>query len=121
MRLISYVFMMLGITLSLVTAPAVSADREVGYLATNYAQLAAPEMLEQLVTVQTTRDQVALSLLASRQEKSAACVGSYKADALMESALQYYHDQGDPAWLKKAKLQTLVTVRLLSLCAATEA
>jgi hypothetical protein len=98
-----------------------SADREVGYLAANYTQLAAPEMLEQLVAVQMTRDQVALSLLASRREQSAACVQLYKADVLMQSALQYYHDQGDPAWLKKAKMQTLVTMRLLSLCATTEA
>jgi hypothetical protein len=120
MRIINRTSLILATALAFATAPALGADQEVGYLAANYSELAAPEMLEQLVSVQTTRDQVALSFMASRRQESAACMETYKADFLMESAIQYYHDQGSPAWLKKANIQTLVTMRLLSLCATTD-
>jgi hypothetical protein len=74
----------------------------------------------QLTLVAQTQEQLSLSLLTDRQGRSAACVKIMEPALLLTDTLEYFHEKGDLRWLSK-NIQTLVTMRMLMMCAFTEA
>ena len=75
----------------------------------------------QLAAVLETRSTLGSILGSEHKAEAAACVQVQPPELALFRALAYYHDRGEPDWLQRMKLQTLVAVSLRMLCDGVDA